>query len=157
MNILLGNRTLRVDLAKSTVDDQSLALDLRELQPGVFSLLHTTPDGRTASYTCRADGDAVLINGERIPFTVVDPRSLRASSATASATGPRPLKAPMPGRIVRVLVAEGDTVEQGQGCVVMEAMKMQNELKAPRAGTVRKLTATVGDTLAANAVLLVIE
>ena len=63
----------------------------------------------------------------------------------------------MPGRIVRVLVAAGDEVEVGQGLVVVEAMKMQNELKSPKAGRIAKLTATVGDTVAAGAVLLVVE
>jgi biotin carboxyl carrier protein len=63
----------------------------------------------------------------------------------------------MPGRIVRVLVAAGETVAAGQGCVVVEAMKMQNELKAPRAGRIARLTAAVGDTVPAGAVLLVVE
>jgi len=127
----------------------------------VLSLLWTDPDGRTRSFRCIADadldGDLVVVNGERIAYAVYDPRSLRSTSATASESGPKPLKAPMPGRIVRVLVEPGEKVTAGQGCVVMEAMKMQNELKAPRAGVVAKLAAKVGETVAAGAVLLVVE
>ena len=167
-HITLGDKTYKVELPSNgdqegppRVDGQPIPVDLRELQPGLLSLLLTTPEGRIQSFHCLADPSvddpAILINGHRIPYTVTDPRSLRATSATASATGPRPLKSPMPGRIIRVLVAQGDEVEQGQGCVVIEAMKMQNELKAPRAGKVSKLTATVGETVPANAVLLIIE
>src|SRR5580704_4644713 len=115
------------------VDGKPIPADIRVLSNGVASILLTLPDGTIRSFRCIADGGddpAVLIDGQRIPYTVADPRSLRAVSASATATGPRPLKAPMPGRIVRVLVASGETVPAGQGCVVIEAMKMQNELKA---------------------------
>lgn len=151
-----------VQLADGTVqvDGQRIPADIRTLSAGVLSILLTLPDGTTRSFRCIADsGDepAVLIGGQRIPYTVADPRSLRAVSATAGESGPRPLKAPMPGRIVRVLVAPGEVVTAGQGCVVIEAMKMQNELKAARAGTITRLSATVGETVAAGTTLLIIE
>ena len=70
-------------------------------------------------------------------FEVVDPRSLQGRRGAGAGTdGPRPVKAPMPGRVVRLLVEVGEDVEEGQGCVVIEAMKMQNELKSPGAGRV---------------------
>ncbi len=162
--IALNGRTHKVVItpgAPPTVDGVPLPVDLRELEPGVLSILHTQPNGSIRSFRLVADprpeGDGLLAGGRRIPYAVSDPRSLRTSSASAGDEGPRPLKAPMPGRIVRVLVAAGDVVEAGQGCVVIEAMKMQNELKAPRAGTVTRLTATVGETVASNAILLVLE
>jgi biotin carboxyl carrier protein len=62
----------------------------------------------------------------------------------------------MPGKVIRLLVREGDTVEAGQGLVVVEAMKMQNEMKSPKAGQVVKLSAHVGATVAAGEVLVVI-
>ncbi len=163
-HIAFETRTLKVTLtpnAPPTIDGAPIQAELRELQPGVLSILLTHPDGTTQSFAClqddRPEGPAVLIENRRLPYTLADPRSLRTTTAAQSDTGPRPLKAPMPGRIVRVLVAEGDTVDQGQGCVVIEAMKMQNELKAPRAGTIRRLTATIGETVPANAILLIIE
>ena len=142
------------------VDGKPISADIRTLSPGVLSILLTLPDGTTQSYRCIADDrdePAVLIDGRRIPYTIADPRALRAVSASATLSGPRPLKAPMPGRIVRVLVSPGEVVEAGQGCVVIEAMKMQNELKAPKAGTIARLSATVGDTVSAGAILLIID
>jgi biotin carboxyl carrier protein len=145
-----------------TVDGTGLQVDARELAPGVLSLLLTLADGRRQSFRCVDDpaaGDAaVVIDGERFGYAVSDPRSLRsASGAAAGIAGPRALKSPMPGRILRVLVAAGEMVEAGQGCVVIEAMKMQNELKAPRAGRVTALSVRVGETVAAGAVLLMVE
>src|ERR1700675_3176930 len=72
-----------------------------------------------------------------------DPRSLRSRASDADGKGPRKLLAPMPGKVVRVLVSEHAEVEAGQGVVVVEAMKMQNEIKSPKKGVVRKLIATV--------------
>ena len=162
--IELRGKKYKVELSgdgEATVDGAHLQVDLRELEPGVLSLLHTTQGGRTESFRCiaepDADGEGVNVNGERVAYAIFDPRSLRGTTAAASASGPRPLKAPMSGRIVRVLVEAGQRVEAGQGCVVIEAMKMQNELKAPKAGVVARLSAAVGETVAAGAVLLVIE
>ena len=153
-------KRLNVELAADgtvLVDGVGCAVDLQELEPGVLSLLWTDDVGRTRSFRCVAEDGAVVIDGERVEYAIYDPRSLRASGMGAAASGPKALKAPMPGRVVRVLVADGDAVEAGQGCVVIEAMKMQNELKAPKAGVVRKLAAGVGETVAAGAVLLVEE
>ena len=149
------------DEGVATVDGAAITVDLKELEPGVLSVLWTDADGRTRSFRCVADadaeGDAVVVNEERIGYAVYDPRSLRGTASAKPESGPKALKAPMPGRIVRVLVEAGETVEAGQGCVVMEAMKMQNELKAPKPGVVGRLAATVGETVAAGAVLLVVE
>lgn len=142
------------------VDGQPVSADIRTLAPGVVSILLTLPDGTTRSFRCVSDaGDdpAVLIDGQRISYNVADPRSLRTVSSAAGDSGPRPLKAPMPGRIVRVLVAAGDVVVAGQGCVVIEAMKMQNELKATKSGTIARLTAIVGETVPTGTTLLIIE
>lgn len=158
--IEVGSKRLKVEFAADgavLVDGASCSVDLKELEAGVLSLLWTDAAGRVRSYRCTAADGAVLVDGERVEYAIYDPRSLRCAGAAATESGPRPLKAPMPGRVVRVLVDEGDTVEAGQGCVVIEAMKMQNELKAPKAGVVRKLAAKVGETVAAGAVLLVIE
>ncbi len=162
--IELKGKRLKVELPADgypTVDGATYKVDPKELEPGVWSLLWTDADGHNRSFRCIADsdidGDAVVIDGERIPYGLYDPRSLRSGAAAGGESGPKPLKAPMPGRIVRVLVAPGETVTAGQGCVVMEAMKMQNELKAPKAGVVGKLAAVVGETVAAGAILLVVE
>jgi len=87
-----------------------------------------------------------------------DPRSLRSRKGTgADEKGPRKLIAPMPGKVVRLLVAEKAQVEAGQGILVVEAMKMQNEIKSPRAGIVQKLVAAEGGAVNAGDVLAIVE
>jgi biotin carboxyl carrier protein len=87
-----------------------------------------------------------------------DPRSLRSRKASAGLDhGPIKLVAPMPGKVVRVLAAEKTEVEAGQGVLVVEAMKMQNELKSPKKGVVQKIMATEGTAVNAGDVLAVVE
>jgi biotin carboxyl carrier protein len=71
--------------------------------------------------------------------------------------GPKNLTAPMPGRIVRVLVKQGDEVEAGAGVVVMEAMKMQNEIKSPKKGTIQKIMVSEGAAVNSGDVLAIVE
>jgi acetyl/propionyl-CoA carboxylase alpha subunit len=135
------------------VDGRSVMADARMLQAGVMSLV---VDGR--QYRCVLDGDGVLIGGRRFGFEVSDPRSLQGRRGVGvGAAGPRAVKAPMPGRVVRVLVAAGDEVAEHQGVVVIEAMKMQNELKSPKAGKVVRVVVAVGETVGAGDVLVVVE
>ena len=94
----------------------------------------------------------------RYAAEVRDPRSLRSrKGAAGDDKGPRKLIAPMPGKVVRVLVAEHSAVETGQSILVMEAMKMQNEIKSPKNGTVQKIVATQGSTVNAGDVLAIVE
>ena len=87
-----------------------------------------------------------------------DPRSLRSrKGAGTDDKGPKKLVAPMPGKVVRLLVAEKAQVEAGQGILVVEAMKMQNEIKSPKAGIVQKLVATEGGAVNAGDVLAIVE
>ena len=142
---------------KCSVDGQMIELDARMIVTGVLSLVI---DGK--QFRCildrDVDGEGVIINGQRISFSIPDPRSLAAQNgAAAGADGPRRVKAPMPGRVVRVLVTMGDEVAEGQGLVVIEAMKMQNELKSPKQGRVSRLAAEIGTTVAAGEVLVVVD
>lgn len=161
----IGGRKRRVELPPGiadgtargpmefAVDGRVMQIDARMLQPGILSLV---VEGR--QYRCILDGNAVLIGGRRFEFEVSDPRSLQGRRGVGvGAAGPRAVKAPMPGRVVRVLAAVGEDVSEQQGIVVIEAMKMQNELKAPKAGRVARIAVDVGDAVAANDVLAVIE
>jgi biotin carboxyl carrier protein len=109
----------------------------------------------------RGNGDRIVhVNGLAVPVAMRDPRArlVRGPAVVASAgAGPRSVVAPMPGRIVKVLVAVGDSVAAHQGLVVVEAMKMENELRAPRAGTVIDVRVRDGMSVDRNAVLVVIE
>jgi biotin carboxyl carrier protein len=128
---------------------------VRLVEPGVYSILL---DGRV--YDARVDraGERLVVQvaGDRFEVEVRDPRSWSRRSVLAS-QGLATLSAPMPGKVVRVLVAEGEMVEAGQGLVVVEAMKMQNEIKAPRSGRVISLAVRVGATVAAGDPLATIE
>ena len=103
---------------------------------------------------------SLWIDGFRFEVEALDERAraIRAlSAAAAGPSGPAPLIAPMPGMIIRVAVQVGDVVEPGQGLVVMEAMKMENELRATAAGTVKAVLAQPGTAVEKGAVLLELE
>lgn len=97
------------------------------------------------------------VGSVRYAVQLRDPRSLRSRASADDGKGPRKLLAPMPGKVVRVLVSEESEVEAGQGVVVVEAMKMQNEIKSPKKGIVRKLIAAAGANVNAGDVLAVVE
>jgi|SRR5579875_3764865 len=140
-----------------TVDGEDLQAHAHLLRPGVLSLII---DGRAWRVILEegTEESAVHLAGQRIAFRIEDPRSLKSRRSHAAGTdGPRTIKASMPGRVVRLLAQEGDAVEAHQGVVVIEAMKMQNELKAPKAGRVSELRVSAGDTVASGEVLAVIE
>jgi biotin carboxyl carrier protein len=163
LHLEIGGRTCQVEVEPDApgqwrirVDGQPVEADAHLVRPGVLSLLIA---GR--SYRIVLDPDtaepALHVGHQRIPYRLDDPRSLRSRRRQAGADGPVTLKASMPGRIVRVLVAKGDAVAAHQGILVVEAMKMQNEMKSPREGRVRELRVSAGDTVSAGDILAVIE
>jgi biotin carboxyl carrier protein len=97
------------------------------------------------------------VGSARLAVEVRDPRSLRGRSRVLDDHGPRKLLAPMPGKIVRVLVSQGAQVEAGTGVLVVEAMKMQNELKSPKKGTIQKILVSEGSAVNAGDVLAIVE
>ena len=102
----------------------------------------------------------VSIDGYRFAIEALDERTRtirELAGASARPAGPAHLVAPMPGLIVRVNVQEGDHVRAGQGLVVMEAMKMENELRATAAGIVRRVVVSAGSAVEKGAVLLEME
>lgn len=107
----------------------------------------------------KKDEMGVLLRGQLTRFDVADERQLRMRAATGGFTveGKQTISAPMPGKIVKVFVKAGDAVTEGQGVVVVEAMKMENELKSPKAGTVKEVLIREGATVENGAPLLVVE
>ncbi len=106
------------------------------------------------------EGWQVLLRGQQYPVKVMDERERRlrtAAGGSAEGGGEFQLKAPMPGLIVAIPVAEEQQVEKGQVLVVLESMKMQNELKAPRAGIVRHIRVKAGETVEQRQVLLALH
>jgi biotin carboxyl carrier protein len=135
-------------------------LEARGVGAGEYLLLH---EGRV--YECRVEqargarGSLVVSLGAgEYAVTLTDPKHLRgARVGVGHDAGRAHIAAPMPGKVVRVLVERGQAVEAGDGVVVVEAMKMQNELKSPKAGTVVEPRAVAGATVNAGDVLAVVE
>ena len=101
------------------------------------------------------DGFEVEVVGLRHEFEVMDPR--KKALRMAEGAGDQTLKTQMPGRVVRILVAEGDVVDEGQPVIVVEAMKMENELKSPVSGTVQRVCGSEGEQVQARSNLIEFE
>jgi biotin carboxyl carrier protein len=136
-----------------------LEVDAMHLRAGSLSLL---ADGRSGRCDIESDAEGrfrVLLGDEIHSFELLDDRKHRMHKAGGkfSLEGPQRIDAPMPGKVVRVLVKQGDSVTEGQGLVVVEAMKMENELKSPKAGVVHELHAQEGQPVEAGAKLAVVS
>src|SRR5712664_186876 len=144
-------------LWKCRLDGKEIVVDAVLVRPDVLSLL---VDGRSYEIKREQTGaDLHLwVSNKCFGVELRDPRSLRARCDTrGNDSGPRKLVCPMPGKIVRVLVTEKSEVEAGQGIVVVEAMKMQNEIKSPKKGVVQKILAAQGAAVNAGDVLAIVE
>jgi biotin carboxyl carrier protein len=178
VDIEIHGRRRRVQLER-TADGWIVALDGRELVvdavrvPSGWSLLvrpreeaSANPNtGASASYDASVDdhgqGDlTVRVSGRAISARVVDPRAARRrgrDQSAAGSSGAKRVVAPMPGRVVKVLVKPGERVAARQGLVVVEAMKMENELRASGDAVVRDVCVTEGASVEAGAVLVLLE
>jgi len=137
------------------VDGNPAYLDAVELSPGAYSIL---TDGRSREVAVDQDGDTtrVRLGGATYEMTVLDEVRARTQRPERKAlhTGPATLKAPMPGLVVDLRVKEGDVVAEGAALIIMEAMKMQNELASPGSGRVDKVHVTKGQSVESGQVLL---
>jgi biotin carboxyl carrier protein len=146
-----GRFRLRIDGEPHEVEARVTPLGL--------SLIHGT-DGRTVDVAVseRQGGEVWLQFPHVLVRAVVGPRRYRRSgTGPAAAAGEVQVLAPMPGRIVRVLVQPGDAVEARQGLVVVEAMKMENEIGAPKAGRVKSVAVTTGQSVESGRLLITVE
>ncbi len=140
-----------------TLDGRPVAVDAVEVAPNVVSILL---EGQSfeISVTPSPDGKLKLQTGSR-EFTaeVIDPRAWSGRRhGNVEAEGRQQIVAPMPGKVVRLLVRAGDHVEAGQGLLVVEAMKMQNEIRSPKSGTLERILAKEGQPVNAGEVLCVV-
>lgn len=150
-------------VASAAVDGREYEVEVRELADNQYLFLvqgrvcKVRVDDKQGSHGTPGVFD-VALGGHSFEVTVIDPKRLRTGeSSAAHSEGIAQIVSPMPGKVVRVLVETGAEVEAGAGIVVIEAMKMQNEMKAPKAGTVVSINAEVGATVSAGDVLAVIE
>jgi biotin carboxyl carrier protein len=141
-----------------TLDGQALEADAVEIAPNTFSIL-LRGQSHEIRVTPSPSGMLTLQTDlEEFTAEVVDPRAWSGRRHDAlEAKGRQPVVAPMPGKVVRLLVKAGDTVEAGQGLLVVEAMKMQNEIRSPKSGIVERLLAREGQPVNAGETLAWVE
>lgn len=138
------------------VDGKEIEADAIEVSPGVYSVL-IGGDSIEVRVDPTATGLQVTTGPTEFQAVVRDPREWQRGRTSATETeGRQKVLAPMPGKIVRVLVSAGDAVKAGQGIVVVEAMKMQNEIRATKSGVVERLTVTEGQAVNAGDAIAII-
>lgn len=162
--VTIGERTFEIELDAGAVrlDGTEVSADLRVVPgtplhhltlDGASHALHAVPGTETGMWTLHTDG-------ARLDVEVVDQRTRAIRAMTARAAkprGPRPVKAPMPGLVVRMLVAAGERVRAGQGVAIVEAMKMENELRADADGVVARIAVAPGQAVEKGAVMIEFE
>jgi biotin carboxyl carrier protein len=139
-----------------TIDGRSLEVDYQETGRHFASLI---VEGRSyeAGLERQPGGYNVVLSDDVIAVELMDAARGEGAAPRAGARGPARLNAPMPGKVVRVLVQPGQEVQAGQGLVVIEAMKMENELRAPRPGTVAEVRVREQQAVETGALLVVVE
>ena len=162
-HVTVGTRTFQVRFGGDgvEVDGRRVDADLSTL-PGtpVWGLRLDGVSHRVVAHHAGKGEWNVNVGGHPVPAEVVDERTRAIRELTgsaAAASGPKPIVAPMPGLVVKVEVSEGDEVLPGQGVVIVEAMKMENELKAQAGGTVKRIHVVSGDTVEKGQVLVDFE
>lgn len=164
LHLEIGGRTCQVEVDSTDmpgqwrvrVDGQPVEADAHLVRPGVLSILIAGQSYRVVLDPDTVD-PAIHLGSQRIPYRIDDPRSLRSGRHQAGTDGPVTIRASMPGRVVRLLVEKGDAVAAHQGVIVVEAMKMQNEIQSPKQGRVREVRVSPGDAVAVGDILAIIE
>jgi biotin carboxyl carrier protein len=161
-DVTIDDKNYRLDLNHADgrwscrLDSQDLKIDPILVRPDVLSLRI----GNTA-YEIKLERVAnelyLWVGSTRFAADVRDPRSLRGRTRAGDDQGPKKITAPMPGKVVRLLVGERDEVEAGAGIAVVEAMKMQNEIRSPKKGRVQKIIVSEGAAVNAGDVLAIVE
>jgi biotin carboxyl carrier protein len=161
-DVTINGKNYRLELSRPDgrwlcrLDGREIEVDAVLARPDVISL---RIDNNAYEVKCeRVGGDWHLwVGSARFAVEIRDPRSLRGRARAVDDQGPKKLTAPMPGKVVRVLVSQGAEVAAGAGVLVVEAMKMQNEIKSPKKGTIQKILVSEGAAVNAGDVLAIVE
>jgi len=163
LEVEIGGKTRTVEFSRIgerlswAIDGKPVEADALEVSAGVYSILI---EGRSfeARIEPASQGARVVVAGREYSASVRDPRQWkRHGGAAREAEGRQQVLAPMPGKIIRILVKAGETVAAGQGLLVIEAMKMQNEVRSPKSGTVERLLVNEGQTVTAAEILAIVS
>ena len=138
------------------VINTSGAADVLEIAPGLFSVLLGS-HSFTVQIASKGEELELWVDNRRHTASIVDVRDRPGKGKKGSSAGRMEIRAQMPGKVIKLLAAPGEKVEAGTGVIVVEAMKMQNEMKSPKDGTVSKILVSEGATVGAGETLLVIE
>jgi biotin carboxyl carrier protein len=144
------------NVIETDIGGRKYVLEAKAVQPGVY-WLNFNNQSMEMAVTPSSDSYVVSLESRQIRVEILDPRTVLRRAAQHDHAGAVEIRAPMPGKIVRLLVAEGAEVEPNQGIVVMEAMKMQNEIQSPKKGIVRKLHVTESGVVNSGDVLATVE
>ena len=162
--VLIDGHTYQVSVERTdqgyscTVDDEHYALNVAPTARDVLSLIHEGRSYEARRETSPTGEPHILLGDRRFRAEVRDPRSLRSRrAALGAAAGPVGIHAPMPGKVIRLIAAVGDEVEAGQGLLVVEAMKMQNEIKSSKKGKVSKIAVQESSAVNAGDLLAIVE
>jgi biotin carboxyl carrier protein len=161
LDVRIGSKTRSVEIDRREgrlafrVDGRPVEADIAEISEGTYSILF---GGRVllVQIETRAGQTKAHVAGREFPVEVLDPRQWRRRSGALELEGRQQVIAPMPGKVVRLLAAAGQAVEAGQGLLVVEAMKMQNEIRAPKTGTLERLLVSEGQPVNPGDVLAVV-
>ncbi len=162
-DISIAGKERRLDLRcedgrwRSKLDGEEIQLDAVLMRPDVLSIL-VGGKSYQVKRECIAGQTRLWLGTEPFSVEVRDPRSWRGRQKKATDDhGPQKLVALMPGKVIRLLIKENIEVEAGQGVLVVEAMKMQNEIKSPKKGRIAKMMAAEGDRVNAGDVLAIVD
>lgn len=165
LRVAVDGQDYTLDLQQNGADSEyrldgvvqaSGSASISEITPGVFSVL-LGARSFLVHIARRGEDLEVWTGTERHRVSITDARDRSAGGKKVSTAGPMEIRALMPGKVVKLLARPGDQVQAGQGVIVVEAMKMQNEMKAPKDGTVSKILVEEGATVIAGETLIVIE
>jgi len=163
LDVLVGNKEYSVEIEKREksflirIDGEEFDVDATLLKKELYSLLISNKSYLT---NIKSEGNKFIVdlNGESFEIEVLDEAAKRMAQKRKDTTqGGQIIKAPMPGKIVKILVKEGEEVEPGTGMIVVEAMKMENELKSSSKGIVKEIAVEEGITVNAGDTLIVVE
>jgi biotin carboxyl carrier protein len=141
---------------EARIGTKTYQLEASAVEPGVYWFNFNNRSIEV--HVCQSgDGYSVAVSGHHIPVEILDARTALKKAAQHGHDGLIEIRAPMPGKIVKVLISEGGEVHPNQGILVMEAMKMQNEIKSPKKGVVRKLGVSEGVAVNAGDLLASVE